>query len=361
MEFSLTSTQKELQDSINRALTKVCPLERVRRYVDDRERFPSDVWQGLIDLGITGLIIPESYGGLGMGVLDAALVAESLGKFVVPSPFLSSVIMAPLAILQAGTIDQQKQWLPNMATGQLRVGIALSEFTAGKRSGAGLICRDKRLYGRSLFVMDEASAQYLMVVDDEAALHMVDRNASGLVVTALPTIDRTRSTVRLDCDGVTCIQLGQSNPQVALYLADVARLMLAADMLGASSKMLEEAVNFANLRQQFGRPIGAFQAVKHLCAEMAAELEPARSLVWYSGYALDEKLPDATLACLHAKSYLAEASRLVSRSATEVHGGMGITDVLGLHYWFKRNAWSYQALGSPERLRELAAKLQTPS
>jgi glutaryl-CoA dehydrogenase len=119
--------------------------------------------------------------------------------------------------------------------------------------------------------------------------------------------------------------LGQSNPQVALYLADVARLMLAADMLGASSKMLEEAVNFANLRQQFGRPIGAFQAVKHLCAEMVAELEPARSLVWYSGYALDEKLPDATLACLHAKSYMAEASRLVSRSATEVHGGMGIT------------------------------------
>jgi len=361
MEFCLTPTQKELQDSINRALKKICPLARVRRHVEDHEPFPSDVWQGLVDLGITGLIIPESYGGLGMGVLDAALVAESLGQFVVPSPFLSSVILAPLAILHAGTIEQQKQWLPKMATGQLRIGMALSEFTAGRRSGAGLICRDQRLYGRSLFVLDEAGTHHFMVVDDEARLHVVDRNAPGLVVTALPTIDRTRSTVRLDFDGVTCIELGQSNPQVAQYLADVARLLLAADMLGASSKMLEEAVNYAKQRQQFGRPIGAFQAVKHLCAEMAAELEPARSLVWYSGYALDEKMPDATLACLHAKSYLAEASRLISRSATEVHGGMGITDVLGLHYWFKRNAWSYQALGSPELLRELAAELQTPS
>jgi alkylation response protein AidB-like acyl-CoA dehydrogenase len=99
--------------------------------------------------------------------------------------------------------------------------------------------------------------------------------------------------------------------------------------------------------------------VKHLCAEMAAELEPARALLWYAAYALDEGLADATLASLHAKAHLAEASRFVSRAATEVHGGMGITDALGLHYWFKRNAWSYQAFGSPERLREQAARLQT--
>ena len=97
---------------------------------------------------------------------------------------------------------------------------------------------------------------------------------------------------------------------------------------------------------------------QHLCAEMAAELEPARALLWYAGYALDQNLPDASLASVHAKAYLAEASRFVSRTATEVHGGMGITDALGLHYWFKRNAWSYQAFGSPERLRDEAARLQ---
>jgi alkylation response protein AidB-like acyl-CoA dehydrogenase len=358
MEFSLTTTQKELQESINKALIKISSLERVRRHAQDRETFASDVWQGLVDLGITGLMIPEAYGGLGLNILDAALVAESLGQFVVPSPFLSSVILAPLTIMHAGNIDQKKQWLPSLASGQLRIGLALSEFTAGRRTEAGVNCRDDRLYGRSLFVIDDAGAHFFIVVDNEARLQMVDRGTPGLIVTSHTTIDRTRSTVRLDFDGAHCVELGLSNPQLVQFLADVARLMLAADMLGASSKMLEQAVNYAKLRQQFGRPIGAFQAVKHMCADMAAELEPARALIWYAAYALDEQLSDATLACMHAKSYMAEASRLISRSATEVHGGMGITDALGLHYWFKRNAWSYQALGSPERLREMAAQLQ---
>ena len=122
--------------------------------------------------------------------------------------------------------------------------------------------------------------------------------------------------------------------------------------------LLNRAVEYAKVREQFGRAIGSFQSVKHLCAEMAAEIEPGRALVWYAGYSLDHGLPDASLASAHAKAYLAEAARFVSRAATEVHGGIGITDVLGLHYWFKRNAWGYQAFGSPERLREAAAGLQ---
>ncbi len=360
MDFSLTSTQKELQASLNKALKSISPLDRVRRHAQDHETFASDVWQGLVELGITGLMIPETHGGLGLGILDAALVAESLGHHVVPSSFLSSVVLAPLAIMHAGLEAQQRQWLPDLASGRLRVSLALSEHAAGRRSGSGVICHDSRLHGRRLFAMDDAGAHFFLVVDDDARLLMLERDAPGLVITPLPTIDRTRSTARLDFDDAPCTELGSSNPLLVQHLVDVARLMLAADMLGASSNMLEQAVEYAKLRQQFGRPIGAFQAVKHMCAEMAAELEPARSLVWYAGYALDERMSDATLACLHAKSYLAEASRLVSRSATEVHGGMGITDALGLHYWFKRNAWSYQALGSPEHLRELAAQCLTP-
>jgi alkylation response protein AidB-like acyl-CoA dehydrogenase len=141
-------------------------------------------------------------------------------------------------------------------------------------------------------------------------------------------------------------------------IVDAARLILASDLLGAAWKMLDQAVDYAKTRQQFGRPIGSFQAVKHMCAEMAAELEPGRALVWYAGYALDEELPDATFCCLHAKSYLAEAARFVARKATEVHGGIGITDELGLHYWLKRIGWSYHAFGSPGRLREEAAIVQ---
>ena len=358
MDFSLTADQLELQASLDKVLAKISPLERVRRHADAHDRFAADVWQGLVDFGVAGLVVAERFGGLGLRVLDAALVAETLGKHVVPAPSLGAAVLAPLAIAEAGSDTQQRAWLPRIASGELRIGVALSEPTAGRRAGAGVACRGGLLQGRSLFVVDAAGAERFLVADELGALHLVDRDAAGLVVTSLDTIDRTRSTARLDFEGVRGEPLAHGHAGVVQRLADVARIVQAADMLGASWRMLDQAVEYAKVREQFGRPIGAFQAVKHLCAEMAAELEPARALLWYAAHALDEGLADATLASLHAKAYLAEASRFVSRAATEVNGGMGITDALGLHYWFKRNAWSYQAFGSPERLREQAAQLQ---
>ena len=344
-------------DSLDKALSAVSPLQRVRRHAESGGGFAQDVWQGLVDLGVAGLVVEERFGGLGLRVLDAALVAVMLGRHAVPVPFVGPMVLAPLALAQAGSDAQRREWLPRIASGELRVGVALSEATAGPRAGAGVQERDGRLHGRSLFVVDSAGAHRFLVADGSGFLHMVERDAPGLVVTPLDTIDPTRSTARLDFDDVPSESLGQGCAGVLQRLADVARVTLAADMLGASWKMLDQAVEYAKVREQFGRPIGAFQAVKHLCAEMAAELEPARALLWYAGHAIDEDLPDATLASLHVKAYVAEASRLVSRGAIEVHGGMGITDTLGLHYWFKRNAWSYQAFGSPERLREQAARL----
>lgn len=361
MDFSLTPLQRELQESIDKALCSISPLERVRRHAQTPGLFADDVWQALVDLGVTGLLVPERLGGLGLGVLDAVLVAEVLGQHVVPAPFLGPLVLAPLALMQAAPSAQQDQWLSAIASGHLRIGVALSERAAGRRAGAGVVCKNGRLDGRSLFVIDDSGAQHFLVLDVDAGLHLVEREAPGLVVTALGTIDRTRSTVRLDFADTPSVPLAPPDNRQVQRLVDVARLILAADMMGASSKMLAQAVDYAKVREQFGRPIGSFQAVKHMCAEMAAELEPGRALLWYAGYALDQQLPDATLASLHAKSYLGEASRLISRTATEVHGGMGITDALGLHYWFKRNAWSYQALGSPERLRELAARLNEPA
>jgi alkylation response protein AidB-like acyl-CoA dehydrogenase len=311
-----------------------------------------------VDLGVTGLIVAERFGGLGQGLLDAALAAEMLGRHVVPAPYLGTTVLVPLAITEAGSETQQREWLPRIAKGDLRIGVAISEHTAGTRAGAGVACRSGRLHGRALFVVDAAGADLFLVGDAAGGLHLVDRGAIGLTVTLLDTVDRTRSTARLDFDATPAETLPGAGAGVVARLADAARVLTAADLLGASQKMLEQAVEYAKVREQFGRPIGSFQAVKHLCAEMAAELEPARALLWYAGYAFDHQLPDASLASLHVKAYLSEASRFVSRSATEVHGGMGITDALGLHYWFKRNAWSYQAFGSPECLREQAAMMQ---
>ena len=134
--------------------------------------------------------------------------------------------------------------------------------------------------------------------------------------------------------------------------------MLAADTLGAAQNMLNQAVIYAGQREQFNRPIATFQAVKHMCAEMAAELEPCRAFVWYAAHALNTLPSEARLTACHAKAHLAEVGQFVARTATEVHGGMGFTDLVGLHYWFKRIGFNRQMLGTPERLREEAARLQ---
>ena len=358
MDFSLSAQQRELQDSLGKALATISPLARVRRHADEGGGFAGDVWQGLVELGVPGLLVSEEFGGLGMGLLDAALVAEMLGRHVVPAPFVGPTVVAPLAIAAAANETQQRELLPRIAAGTLRIGVALSERFAGARGGAGVTCRDGRVHGRSLFAIDAAGADAFLVADDAAGLHLVDRAATGLVVTPLDTVDITRSTARLDFDGVQAEPLPRADAATLQRLGAAIRVALAADMLGASWNMIDQAVEYAKVREQFGRAIGSFQSVKHLCAEMAAEIEPGRALIWYAGYAQDHGLPDAAIAAAHAKAYLAEAARFVSRAATEVHGGIGITDVLGLHYWFKRNAWGYQAFGSPERLREAAAELQ---
>ena len=141
-------------------------------------------------------------------------------------------------------------------------------------------------------------------------------------------------------------------------MLDVGRVLLAADTLGAAQTMLDQAVAYSLTREQFNRPIGSFQAVKHMCAEMAAGLEPCQSLVWYAAHAVDSIPDEARVTACHAKAHVAEVGKFVAKTATEVHGGMGFTDLLGLHYWFKRIGLNRQLLGSPERLREEAARAQ---
>jgi alkylation response protein AidB-like acyl-CoA dehydrogenase len=141
-------------------------------------------------------------------------------------------------------------------------------------------------------------------------------------------------------------------------LRDAVWTILAADMLGASGAMIAKAVAYAQDRKQFGRVIGSFQAVKHLCAEMTAQLEPCRALVWYAAYAALAAPAEAPLMAAHAKALLSEVSRFVARTSTEVHGGMGFTDLLGLHYWFKRVGLDRQLYGGPERVRVEAARMQ---
>jgi len=358
MEFGLTTDQKMMQDSINRTLERVSPLERVRKSAG-HEPYASDVLKALAALGVPGILIPEEFGGLGLSLLDAALAAESLGRHVAPVPFVASSVMAPIAIIGAGSDAQRKKYLPKLASGEMIAAVAISEQASGAREKAGVTAKNGKLSGKAMFVLDFAGANIFLAADRFAGLHIVDAGAKGVEKTTLSTIDATRTIGELNFDSVEAEPLSSANAAATLdRMIDAGRIMLAADTLGAGGRMIEKAVDYAKERKQFGRVIGSFQAVKHLCAEMIAELEPCRSLIWYAAYAFDEFPDQSRRMAAHAKAHTSEVGTFVARTATEVHGGMGFTDLLGLHYWFKRIGLNRQALGGPEKARHDAAVAQ---
>ncbi len=338
MEFALTADQTMMQESVGRTLERAVPLDAVRK--------GTSAFAALRELGVPGILIPEEDGGLGLTLLDAALVAEQLGRHVAPMPFVASAVMAPLAL--KGT-----PWLKKLASGEIKAGVAVSEQASGARDDAGLTLKNRKLSGTAMFALDAEGADIFVVADRFGDLHLVQ--AKDIEITPLPTIDATRAIAKLELNDVEAEPLKGASLE---RIVDAGRIMLAADTLGAGTRMLEKAVAYSKERKQFGRVIGSFQAVKHLCAEMAAELEPCRALVWYAAYGFDALPEQSRRLAAHAKAHLSEIGPCVARTATEVHGGMGFTDLLGLHYWFKRIGFNRQILGSPERVREDAARAQ---
>lgn len=357
MEFGLSDEQKMLEESVGRYLSDNGNLERVRAFVDGDEKRANDLWAGLCESGVPGLLISEDHGGVGLGLLDAAIVAKTLGYHVTPAPFAATAVMVPLAIASAGSDEQQSRWLPKLAEGSVIAGAALTEIV-GAREGAGVKSEGATLNGKALFVIDFEADLYL-VADENRALYLVDAAAAGLKRNPLTTVDRTRRVGELRFENVQAELLpGSSDGEACACVLDAGRIVLAADTLGAAQNMLRKAVAYSMEREQFGRLIGSFQAVKHMCAEMAASLEPCHAMMWYAAYVFSEQAEDARLNACHAKAHISEVGTFVARTSTEVHGGIGFTDELGLHYWFKRIGANRQLLGGPERLREEAARLQ---
>lgn len=357
MEFGLSEIQLALQESLNGFLAAHCSLDKIRELSDPKSPFPDELWRGIAELGITGTIIPEEYGGVGLGSLDAAVVSESMGKYVVPLPFLASCIVAPKGILLAGSEQQKSKYLSSIASGEIRVGMALSEVP-GARNNSGVVCENDSLSGESHYVTDPDSDKFL-IADRDYRLYLVDAQDPGVTTTAMPQVDRTRKLCRLQLKNVNGELLPESDDSTIVQeLMNWSRVMLAADTLGAAQEMLDQAIAYAMQREQFNRVIASFQAVKHMCAEMAAEIEPSRSLVWYAAHSLDELPDEAHLNACHAKAHLSEVGTFVAKTSTVVHGGMGFTDLLGLHYWFKRIGYNRQLLGGPELVREEAAQVQ---
>ena len=358
MYFGLSEEQKSLEENIHRFLEDNASLDVIKAVANGESEKAQQVHQGIIDLGLSGLVVPEEYGGLELNMLFATVVASALGSGTAPVPYAGSYVMAPIAINLGGDEQQKSNWLPKIAGGECVIGVGLSEYV-GAREDSGIEFSNGKLSGRCLFLIDGKDADAYLLADKSGQLYLVDSSSSGITVTELTTVDKTRTSIELVLDKVDAeILPNSSNREVIEKVLDAGRLMLAADTVGAAQVMLDKSVAYSLERKQFGRLIGSFQAVKHMCAEMAAELEPCHSMIWHAAHCQDNVPEEARLMACQTKAHVSEVGKQVSKTATEVHGGMGFTDELGLHYWFKRIGLNRQLLGSPELIREEAGRLQ---
>jgi alkylation response protein AidB-like acyl-CoA dehydrogenase len=356
MYFGLSEEQSFFQDNVKKYLAEHATIDNIKHITSgDKKNLSAEIHQGLLNLGINGLLIPEEFGGLGLDLLFAAVVSEALGGGVGPTPFIAPYVMAPTAIKHAGSKTQQENYLSKIANNENHFGVGFSEFI-GKRNDAGITFSDNTLNGRAMFVLDANDATHLLLADEKGQIFIVDAKSANIKILKLTTVDKTRQYSEVICKNLKAELLENSSDssESIKQAIDAGRIMLAADSLGASQTMIDKAVEYAKERKQFGRIIGSFQAVKHMCAEMAADLEPCYALVWHAAHCHDHSPAEARLMACHAKAHVSEMSKGIAKKAIEVHGGMGFTDLLGLHYWFKRIGVNRQVLGSPELVREEA-------
>jgi alkylation response protein AidB-like acyl-CoA dehydrogenase len=356
LDFGLSDDQRLLESSVRSFLADRVPIERVRELRERDCPYDRELWRALAELGVTGILVPEAQGGSGLALLDAAIVAEALGHAATPAPFLASAVMAPLGLAAVGGAAAEG-WLAGIADGELVVGVAATELFS-VREGAGVRVKGGKLTGKAMMALDAHGADLVLVVVDDATFAAVRTDAPGLAIERLKTVDATRCTAEVVLDGAAPEELWENAADAVPRMLDAGRIVLAADVLGCCESMVEQAVAYAKERKQFDRVIGSFQAVKHMCSEMIAEVEPARSLLWYAAHAFDALPDEAPLLACHVLAHLSEIGREIASVSTQVHGGIGWTDEQNLHFWFKRIANARHLLGGPEALRERAATLQ---
>lgn len=359
MEFGLSEEQMLLANSLDGFLAQNLPIENIRLNAKSGNGFDETLWKGLMQQGVCGLLVPEEYGGAGLGVLDAAVVAECFGYHAAVSPFIGSLALAPLALRNSADSVQQRDWFPRLANGEIRIGVAFAGGS-GQVGHSQVELNGQRLTGRVADAIDGGAATHFIIYLSDGQAVLAEADAQGLSTKVKRNLDRTRPLTDLMFDSTEVLLLDAANDAQASRTAvlDAGRVLLAADTLGAAQSMFDKAVQYAKERVQFDRVIGSFQGVKHTLADMVTDLEPCRSLVWFAAYAQDALPDEARVSALQAKAHLGDVGREIARLSTEVHGGMGFTDLLGLHYWLKRIALNRQLLGAPEHCRHEAAIVQ---
>jgi alkylation response protein AidB-like acyl-CoA dehydrogenase len=341
MDFEFSEDQQLLTDSVRRYLTDRAPVRYARAHYD-RPAAVDDVWMGLAELGLTGMLVSERFGGAGLGLVDLALPLGEMGRVVYPGPFAASAVAAVSLVTDLGDESFAAEWLPRLAGG---AAVGTVAFTAEASDS------------RFVHVPDGAAADLILVVtDDRTAVHAVIPERGGVSVTSLETVDGSRKFATVELEDL----------RDATRFADVGGAIAAADDrlgaawvldgIGAAERALELALEYAKEREQFGKPIGAFQAVQHLCADMLRAIELGRAVGYYAAWACDAADPvERHRAATMARAFAADSFYRVAANAIQVFGGIGFTWEHDIHLFYKR-LLTLQLLGgsAADHLEELA-------
>jgi alkylation response protein AidB-like acyl-CoA dehydrogenase len=367
VDFAVSDEQEELRRSVRRFLADKSPSSEVRRLMESAEGYDAAVWtQMAAQLGLPGMAIPEEYGGSGYSYVELAVVFEETGAALACSPLFATVALAANALQTSGDEAAMKEFLPQIAAGELTATLAFTEdsgdwsaadtATTATASGDGWT-----LDGHKSFVVDGQTAGLVLVVataPEGLSLFAVDGAAAGLQRTALPTMDQTRKLARLTFAGTPARLVGTAG-EAADGLArtvSLAAVALAAEATGGAQRCLDMAVDYAKTRIQFGRPIGSFQAIKHKCADMLVEVESARSAAYFAASEAAEDSAELASAASLAKAYCTDAFFRTAAESIQIHGGIGFTWEHDAHLYFKRAKSSQLLLGDPASHREFLAQ-----
>jgi alkylation response protein AidB-like acyl-CoA dehydrogenase len=369
MKFSFTDEQDEFRTVLRRFLEDRSPSTEVRRLMATPEGWERDRWSEInAELELTAVAIPEAYGGHGFGASEQCIVLEEMGRALLCAPYFSSTVLAAGAILNAGTEEQKKSLLPKIASGETVATLAFTEGngrwdnsgveTVATKSGSGFT-----LSGSKSYVLDGHTADLIVVLarapgssgDEGLSLFTVPGDAAGLTRTPLTTVDETRKLARLDFSDVAGELLGAEGAAAAPMAATLTRaaICLANEMVGGAERLREDALEYVQMRMQFGRSIASFQVTKHKAADMLADVELAKSAAYYAAAALDEGDDDIVSVAALAKAAASEAYMQTAIHAVQMHGGIGFTWDNDTHLWFKRAKSSEVFLGDANHHREV--------
>jgi len=375
MEFSFSEDQDELRRAARRFLEVASSEERVRSAMETERGYDQATWEQLSEeLAWTALTIPEEYGGLGMSYLDLHPLMEEMGRALLCSPFFSTICLGANALLLGGSEEQKERYLPGIAAGETTATLAFAERNnrmnavgveaTHAKSGSGYILRGDKSY-----VLDGHTADLLIVAARSAgsagaegvSLFLVPGDTDGLKRSWLPTMDQTRRLASVELRDVTVADdalLGQEGKgwELCERTLDLARIALAAEQVGAAEMCLDMSVEYAKVRNQFGRPIGSFQSIKHKCADMLTMVESARSAAFYASALAAQGNEDLEEAASSAKAYCSDTFFHCAAETIQIHGGIGFTWEHAAHIYFKRAKATEILFGAPSFHRERVAQ-----